>query len=110
MNWLVTHLTKEARGRRFNIDDRVRYFTDKRKGKGKGVVLTPAFAKGKVVEYDRDARRYRVQNDQNEIVEVHPRNIIPESFTRTPASTVSNIPGVGQGAADPVALEETAIV
>lgn len=106
MNWLVTHLTKEARGRRFDINDRVRYFTDHRKGKGKGVVLTPSFSRGTVVEFDRDGRRYRVKNDQNEIVDVHPRNLIPESFNRaTPVSApIEPSVEVQEEVADPLSL------
>ncbi|KKL09141.1 hypothetical protein LCGC14_2568850 [marine sediment metagenome] len=80
MNWLVTQLIKEARDRRFNINDKVRYFTDKLKGKGKGVVLTPSFTKGTVVDFDNEARRYRVKNDRDEMIDVHPRNIIPDSI------------------------------
>lgn len=109
MNWLVTQLIKEARGRRFNVDDKVRYFTDKLKGKGKGVVLTPSFTKGTVVDFDNEARRYRVRNDQNEIIDVHPRNIIPDSFVRTPVSTTTEtLPAMaGSSAAGAVAVEET---
>ena len=97
MNWLVTQLIKEARGRRFNIDDKVRYFTDNLKGKGKGVVLTPSFTKGVVVNYDNEARRYQVRNNNDEVIEVHPRNLIPDSFIRTPASSI------------PVALPDMAV-
>lgn len=109
MNWLVTQLIKEARGRRFNANDKVRYFTDKLKGKGKGVVLTPSFTKGTVVNFDNEARRYRVRNDQDEIIDVHPRNIIPDSFVRTPASSIPEaLPAMaGPSAAGAVAMEET---
>lgn len=110
MNWLVTQLIKEARGRRFNANDKVRYFTDKLKGKGKGVVLTPSFTKGIVVDFDNEARRYRVRNDRDEIIDVHPRNIIPDSFVRTPAN---GIPEVLPSIADPnvgaAVVEETTI-
>ncbi len=78
MNWLIDGLLKEARGRRFNADDRVRYFTENRKGKGHGIVLTPSFSKGTVVEYDTDNRRYKVRNNAEEIVDVHPRNIMTD--------------------------------
>lgn len=106
MNWLVTQLIKEARGRRFNADDKVRYFTDKLKGKGKGVVLTPSFAKGTVVEFNNEARRYRVKNDKDEIIDVHPRNIIPDSFIRSPASTIpESLPTIAEPAAGAVAME-----
>ena len=108
MNWLVTQLIKEARGRRFNIDDKVRYFTDKLKGKGKGVVLTPSFTKGTVVDFDNDARRYKVRNDRDEIINVHPRNIIPDSFVRTPANNLPEaLPAIVGPNADNVAVEET---
>lgn len=88
MNWFITQLIKEARGRRFNVDDKVRYFTDKLKGKGKGVVLTPSFSKGTVVDFDNDARRYKVRNTKDEIIDVHPRNLIPDSFTRNPSNKI----------------------
>lgn len=108
MNWLITQLIKEARGRRFNADDKVRYFTDKLKGKGKGVVLTPSFAKGTVIDFNNESRRYRVKNDRDETVEVHPRNIIPDSFVRSPASTNPQAlpPTAGPSAAGAVAVEE----
>lgn len=93
MNWFIAQLIKEARGRRFKADDKVRYFTDKLKGKGKGVVLTPSFAKGTVVDFDNEARRYRVKNDKDEIIDVHPRNIIPDSFTRT-VPEITSVPEV----------------
>lgn len=111
MNWLVTQLIKEARGRRFNPDDRVRYFTDKLKGKGKGVVLTPSFAKGIVVDYDNEARRYRVKNDKDEVIDVHPRNIIPDSFTRTPVSNTPEVlpPMVGPSATGAPITEELSV-
>ncbi len=107
MNWLVTQLIKEARGRRFNINDKVRYFTDNLKGKGKGVVLTPSFTKGTVVDYDNEARRYRVRNDKDEMIEVHPRNIIPDSFIRAPTSNIPEaLPAMSGPPAGTVALEE----
>ena len=108
MNWLVTQLVKEARGRRFNVDDKVRYFTDNLKGKGKGVVLTPSFTKGTVVNYDNEARRYQIRNDKNEVIEVHPRNLIPDSFVRAPASNIPEaLPDLaGVPAAGAVAIEE----
>lgn len=108
MNWLVTQLIKEARGRRFNPDDKVRYFTDKLKGKGKGVVLTPSFTKGTVVDFDNEARRYKVRNNKDEVIDVHPRNIIPDSFIRS----VNNIPEVLPAIAEPSVdnVVETAIL
>lgn len=89
MNWLITQLIKEARDRRFTANDRVRYFTERRKGKGKGVVLTPSFTKGTVVDYNNEERRYKVRNDNNEVIDVHPRNLIPDSFVRAPERSVS---------------------
>lgn len=78
MNWFIETLIKEARGRRFQASDRVRYFTEKRKGKG-SVVLTPSFSRGEVMDFNSDTRQYSIKNDNNEIVEVHPRNLIPDS-------------------------------
>lgn len=107
MNWLVIQLIKEARGRRFNADDKVRYFTDKLKGKGKGVILTPSFAKGTVVEFNNEARRYKVRNEKDEIVDVHPRNIIPDSFIRSPISTIpESSPATAEPAVGVLAVEE----
>jgi len=80
VNWFLVQLIKEDRGRRFKANDKVRYFTDKLKGKGKGIVLTPSFLKGTVVDFDRNARRYKVRNHKDELVDVHPRNLIPDSF------------------------------
>ena len=108
VNWLITHLLKEARGRKFNPQDKVRYFTENRKGTGKGVVLTPSFNKGTVVDFDQNSRRYKVKNNENAIVDVHPRNLIPESITQRtiiesptiqspitiPISQNLNIPGI----------------
>ena len=105
VNWLITHLLKE--GRKFNPQDKVRYFTENRKGTGKGVVLTPSFNKGTVVDFDQNLRRYKVKNNENTIVDVHPRNLIPESINQRtiidspiiqspiiPSLQNSNIPGV----------------
>jgi len=87
MNWLFKILLKEAQGRRFRTDDRVRYFTDSQKGKGKGVVLTPKFNRGTVLDFDSERRRYRVKNDRtNEEFDVHPRNLIPDSLKRHPVT------------------------
>jgi len=84
MNWLIGQLIKEARGRRFQPKDRVRFFTDTRKGKGKGVVLTPSFARGEVVDFNTESRQYAVKNDKDEVIDVHPRNLIPDFVGRVP--------------------------
>ena len=82
MNWLIEHLKKEARGRRFHPNDRVRYFTENRKGKGRGVVLTPSFARGEVLDFNSETRQYSIKNENNEIIDVHPRNLIPDAVSR----------------------------
>ena len=74
MNWFIHILQKEARNRRFKQNDRVRYFTDHRKGKG--LVLTPPMSRGLVKEWDSENKRYRVQHDDGTEIDVHPRNII----------------------------------
>jgi len=96
MNWLIGQLLKEARGRRFRPKDRVRYFTDSRKGKGKGVVLTPSFSRGEVVDFNPDSRQYSVKNDRDEVIDVHPRNLIPDFVGRSVAqdSPLSSAPAV----------------
>jgi hypothetical protein len=86
MNWFIDYLIKEARGRRYDVDDRVRFFTRGLKGKGQGVVLTPSFSKGRIVDFDGESRRYRIQNENEEILEVHPRNIVPDSVGRSAPS------------------------
>ncbi len=88
MNWWVRYLAKEATRRRFRSDDRVRYFTDSRKGKGKGIVLTPSFSKGTVMDYDSDQKHYRIRDHKSEEeFLVHPRNIIPDSIRQVPISS-----------------------
>ena len=83
MNWFIRALQKDATRRRFAPNDMVRYFTDPRKGTGKGVVLTPMFSRGRVVDYDTNMRQYRVWSDRdNAEIMVHPRNIVPESIDR----------------------------
>lgn len=84
MNWFIHILQKEARGRRFGPNDRVRYFTEGLKGKGRGVVVTPRFSKGTVVEYNSDLRRYRVKHDDGSETDVHPRNIVPDTMKTSP--------------------------
>lgn len=85
MSWL-SYLTKFAR-RRFKSDDSVRFFTERHKGTGKNIVLSPRFSRGKVVDYNSDKRRYLVDNN-NGVVEVHPRNIVPE-IQSTPSSQIT---------------------
>lgn len=80
MNWLVNGLLKEAR--RFRENDSVRYFVHPRKGTGRGIILTPSFQKGRIVDYDSALRRYRVRNEtSNEEILVHPRNLVPNSVS-----------------------------
>jgi len=80
MNWLIDGLYKEAR--RFNIDDEVRFFLEQRKGKGKGIVLTPSFGRGTVRRYDSENKKYVIWDKKNEKeVEVHPRNLVPGSIS-----------------------------
>lgn len=76
MNWFVQILYKEARGRRFRQNDRIRYFTDHRKGKGQGLVITPPMSRGVVKDWNAENRRYRVLHDDGSEIDVHPRNII----------------------------------
>lgn len=82
MNWLENILIKEARSRRFQSNDRVRFFTEQRKGTGRNIVLTPNFQKGTILEYKPDTKRYVIQNDKGETFEVHPRNAMPETVNR----------------------------
>ena len=86
MNWLINILIKEARHRRFRSDDKVRFFKTPRKGTGRGVVLTPSFGRGKVVDYDAESKRYRIKDDSGEDVDVHPRNIMQDSISRVDPS------------------------
>lgn len=88
MNWLINVLLKEARHRRFRSDDKVRFFKSPRKGTGKGVVITPSFGRGKVVDYNPDMKRYRIRDDAGEEVDVHPRNLMPDSVTRVDIQTM----------------------
>lgn len=83
MNWFVHILHKEARGRRFRENDRVRYFKDRRKGTGQGLVFTPPMSRGMVKEWDADNRRYRVQHDDGTVIDVHPRNIIVDPIGKS---------------------------
>lgn len=70
MNWL----TKLAR-RRYKPKDRVRFFVSGRKGTGKGIVLTPDFQTGTVVNFDPISRHYDIQDDEGKPFKVNPRNI-----------------------------------
>ncbi len=81
MNWLISILQKEARGRRFNTGDGVRFLTTPRKGKG-STVLMPDFRKGRVTEWNRETNRYSVDTggEQPESHDVHPRNMIADGF------------------------------
>lgn len=108
MNWLVSHLMKESRNRRFRPNDKVRYFTDSRKGTGKGIVLTPTFNKGVVQDYSSESRRYQIRNSNDEIVDVHPRNLIPDGIFSRPAQPAelvslptSPLPDLGEAVAEP---------
>lgn len=95
MSWLTRALLKESTKRRFSVDDMVRYFTEGRKGKGRGIVLTPNFSKGKVTGYDPIKRRYTVLDiNNNNTSEVHPRNMMPERLSPSvsePANTTPTI-------------------
>jgi hypothetical protein len=82
MNWLIRLLLKEARTRKFRPGDKVRFLTNPRKGTGRGIVLMPDFAKGEVLDYDSTNRSYRIRSDEGEL-SVHPRNIVPESFSKS---------------------------
>ena len=91
MNWLINILQKEAR--RFNPDDYVRYFLQNRKGRGRGIVFTPSFNKGRIVDFDPAAKKYRVLDEQEQTeVYVHPRNLVPDSISRSQTTEVSNTP------------------
>lgn len=75
MSWLTTLMIKESRRRRFRANDKVRYFTEGRKGHNQ-VVLTPKFEKGVVQDFDQQTRRYLVLDDSGQVQQVHPQNII----------------------------------
>lgn len=80
MNWFISYLHKYAR--RFKPQDRVRYFTRGLKGKGKGIVVSPYSARGTVVDYNPNVRRYTVLDEGGENIDVHPRNIVPDVVGR----------------------------
>jgi hypothetical protein len=80
MNWFITILSKEARRRRFNPGDSVRFLTSPRKGKG-STVLMPDFQRGKVRDYNRTTNRYHVETAVDDLIhehEVHPRNLLAD--------------------------------
>lgn len=78
MNWLQ-NLTVESK-RRFNLNDRVRFFVQPRKGMGKGIVHTPSYQYGSVINFDPMTRQYIIRSDDGENFTVHPRNIVPETL------------------------------
>ncbi len=91
IKWLVNLIQKEAR--RFRPEDNVRYFTHPRKGKGQGIVMTPSFRPGQVVDYDNVLRRYKIRDSQNEDeVLVHPRNLVPNSVSAKPMDSPQETP------------------
>jgi len=87
MNWL-----QKISRRRFKPNDSVRFFTSPRKGKGKNIVLTPSFQKGKVVDFDAETRRYKVDTDGN-IYDVHPRNIVHDTIMSGSSAVEPNSTG-----------------
>lgn len=72
MKWFLMY--KESR-RRFNTDEKVRYFTKIPKGKGKGLVFTPPMEHGRIKDWVRMKNRYLIEKDDGTHIEVHPRNI-----------------------------------
>lgn len=93
MNWLINIFQKEAR--RFNVDDYVRYFSQPRRGKGKGIVITPSFQKGRVLDFDQKNKRYRILDEKNnEEVFIHPRNLVPDSLSRSDPGVGGIDPGI----------------
>ncbi len=86
MNWFINLLQKEAR--RFGPGHAVRYYKSPQKGTGKGVVHTPSFSKGRVVDYDSTSRRYKIWDDSlGQEVQVHPRNLVPDSISTMTTTT-----------------------
>jgi hypothetical protein len=79
MSWLRDVFTKDARQRRFRAKDKVRYFTDGRRGHNK-VVLSPRFERGVVLDWDPNGHRYNVQNETGDVIQVHPQNIVHDHF------------------------------
>ena len=56
------------------------------------MVLTPSFSRGTVVDFDRDTRRYHVRNTDDEVVDIHPRNLIPDAITQAPITNPDMVP------------------
>ncbi len=91
MNWFIYRLTKESVNRRFHSNDRVRFFTEKSKDKGRGIIITPKFRRGTVLDFNSENRQYLVRdNDTNEEHAIHPRNLVPDSVHQKDIS-VENI-------------------
>jgi len=105
IKWLVRLMEKEAR--RFQRDDSVRYFTQPRKGRGQGIVLTPSFRPGRIVDYDSAMRRYKVWDEGNqEEIMVHPRNLVPNSHSKSVApAPIDPQPAIDVAAEKPLAAE-----
>lgn len=61
--------------RRFKEGDRIRFFVQPRRGKGKGIVLTPVFRRGIVEGFDAELQTYLIRDELNNIHSVHPRNL-----------------------------------
>lgn len=93
MSWLTTLMIKESRRRRFRPNDKVRYFTEGRKGHNR-VVLTPKYEKGVVQDWDPQTRRYRIVDEKGGVQQVHPQNVMldglpPRTAPHQPAPTTS---------------------
>jgi hypothetical protein len=61
--------------RRFKEGDRVRFYTEPRKGTGKGIVLTPNFKKGYIIGFNTETQTYIVKDLLDEVYYVHSRNL-----------------------------------
>lgn len=108
IKWLVNLIQKEAR--RFHPDDNVRYFTHPRKGTGQGIVMTPSFRPGRVVDYDNVLRRYKIRDNQNEDeVLVHPRNLVPNSVSSPKPMQSPQTPATNEVSESPEVPVETPV-
>ena len=76
MSSWVKNLLKEAR--RYRPGDSVRVFTTPRKGKGKNLIVTPNFERGKILGWDPETRMYDIETSRGKI-KVRPRNISHDS-------------------------------